>query len=272
MSQPIGVFDSGVGGLSVLKHLVHFLPSEHYVYLGDTARVPYGNKSVETVQQYSKQCTQFLLRQNVKLIVVACNTASSVAMDIIRACSSVPVIGVIEPCAQAVCEQTRNGVIGVIGTRATVGSKAYEEAIFSKAGSKVMAKDMRVLSQACPLFVPLAEEGWTAHPASRAIAKEYLRSFREAGADTVVLGCTHYPLLVDIIQDAVPDAALVDPGRYAALEALRLLQESGQLAEAKDEPTTDIDFYVTDIPSTFAQVAKQFLGFDVASPHLAHVE
>ncbi len=268
MSQPIGVFDSGVGGLSVLKHLVHSMPSEHYVYLGDTARVPYGNKSVETVQLYSKQCTEFLLRQNVKLIIVACNTASSVAMDVVRATSSVPVIGVIEPCAVAVLSTTKNGVIGVIGTRATVGSQSYHRAIIGVAGDR----QLTVLSQACPLFVPLAEEGWTAHPASRAIAKEYMRSFREAGADTVVLGCTHYPLLVDIIQEAVPQATLIDPGSYAALEAQKLLSRSSQLEAAKEEPSTDIDFYVTDIPSTFAQVAKQFLGFDVSSPRLAHVE
>ena len=268
LSQAIGVFDSGVGGLSVLKHLVHFLPSERYVYLGDTARVPYGNKSVETVQAYSKQCTEFLLSKNVKLIIIACNTASSVAMDVVRAVSSVPVIGVIEPCASAVCESTKSQVVGVIGTRTTVGSKAYDRAIATEAGGR----DIKVMSQACPLFVPLAEEGWTAHPASRAIAKEYMRSLREAGADTVVLGCTHYPLLVDIIQDAIPGATLIDPGRYAALEAQQVLRDSAQLHEASDEPTTDIDFYVTDIPSTFAQVAKQFLGFDVASPHLAHIE
>lgn len=268
LSQAIGVFDSGVGGLSVLKHLVHVLPSERYVYLGDTARVPYGNKSVETVQTYSKQCTEFLLAKDVKLIIVACNTASSVALDVVRAASSVPVIGVIDPCADAVCSGTSSGVVGVIGTRATVGSKAYDAAIEAHAGER----RIKVLSQACPLFVPLAEEGWTAHPASRAIAKEYMRSLREAGADTVVLGCTHYPLLIDIIQEAIPQAKLVDPGYYAAIEAQRLLAHRHELHGLSEEPTTDIDFYVTDIPSTFAQVAKQFLGFDVASPHLAHVE
>ncbi len=266
-TRPIGVFDSGVGGLSVLKHLVHVMPSEHYVYLGDTARVPYGNKSAETVQTYSKQCTEFLVRQGVKLIIVACNTASSVALSVIQHHSPVPVIGMIEPSAQAVCASTKNHIVGIIGTRATVDSHAYDNAIHATAGTETT-----VLGQACPLFVPLAEEGWVAHPASRAIAKEYMRSLREAGADTVVLGCTHYPLLADVIHEAIPEATLIDPGQHAALEAHRLLRATGDLQEASDEPSTNIDFYVTDIPSTFRQVAKQFLGFDVATPRLVHIE
>ncbi|NBP06173.1 MAG: glutamate racemase, partial [Bacteroidetes bacterium] len=159
-SQPIGVFDSGVGGLSVLKHLVRVMPSESYVYLGDTARVPYGNKSKETVQLYSKQCAEFLLQQNVKLIIIACNSASSLALEVVRACSNVPVIGVIEPSAHAACAATKNKIVGVIGTRATVGSGAYARALSERAG----ATPVSVIHQACPLFVPLAEEGWIAHP------------------------------------------------------------------------------------------------------------
>jgi glutamate racemase len=267
-SQPIGVFDSGVGGLSVLKHLVRVMPSESYVYLGDTARVPYGNKSKETVQLYSKQCAEFLLQQNVKLIIIACNSASSLALEVVRACSNVPVIGVIEPSAHAACAATKNHVVGVIGTRATVGSGAYARALSERAG----ADSVSVIHQACPLFVPLAEEGWTAHPASRAIALEYMKPLRDAGADTVVLGCTHYPLLQDIIHDAIPDATLIDPGYYAALEAQRVLASMNALHQEHAVPDTDIEFFVTDIPATFSQVAKLFLGFDVAAPKQAVID
>ena len=267
-SQPIGVFDSGVGGLSVLKHLVRVMPSERYVYLGDTARVPYGNKSTETVRMYSRQCAEFLLHHDVKLIIIACNSASSVALDTVRACSPVPVIGVIEPSAHAACQATRNNIVGVIGTRATVGSEAYAKAIAAEADHA----PVRVVSQSCPLFVPLAEEGWTAHPASRAIAVEYMKPLREAGADTVVLGCTHYPLLQDIIHDAIPNATLIDPGYYAAMEARTVLASMDALHPDQSVPKTDIEFYVTDIPATFSQVAKVFLGFDVAAPKQAVID
>lgn len=266
--RPIGVFDSGVGGLSVLKHLVREMPSERYVYLGDTARVPYGNKSKETVQLYSQQCAEFLLRRNVKLIVIACNSASSFALDRVRRCSTVPVIGVIEPSAYAACTATRNNKVGVIGTRATVNSGAYAQAIAAQANHESVS----IIHQACPLFVPLAEEGWTSHPASRAIALEYMKPLRDAGVDTVVLGCTHYPLLQDIIHEAIPGATLIDPGYYAALEARRVLTEMNALHAEHSVPDTDIEFFVTDIPSTFSQVAKLFLGFDVAAPKQAIID
>ncbi len=266
--SPIGVFDSGVGGLSVLRHLVHVMPSERYVYLGDTARVPYGNKSVETVQHYARQCTEFLLQKSVKLIIIACNTASAVALDVVREVSTVPVIDVIGPSAHAAYSASLSKRIGIIGTRATIGSKAYDAAIAREAAEMKPT----ILGQACPLFVPLAEEGWTAHPATRAIAREYMKAFVEAGVDTVVLGCTHYPLLVDVIHEAIPQASLIDPGLHAALSAHDELARTNLLRPQSEVPVTEVEYYVTDIPATFPQVAKQFLGFDVPSPRLVHFE
>ena len=252
----------------MLKHLVRVLPSERFVYLGDTARVPYGNKSTETVQSYSRQCAEFLRAHDVKLIIIACNTASSVALEAVRACSDVPVIGVIESSAHAACKATRNNNVGIIGTRATVGSGAYARAI----ALEPHAEAVRVFSQPCPLFVPLAEEGWTSHPASRAIAREYMKPLLDASVDTVILGCTHYPLLYDVIHEAIPDATLIDPGLYAALEAQKLLASMDALHDDDAVPSTHIEFFVTDIPATFSHVAKLFLGFDVAAPKLAVID
>ncbi|MBL7997106.1 MAG: glutamate racemase [Candidatus Kapabacteria bacterium] len=267
-TQPIGVFDSGVGGLSVLRHLVHFMPQEEYVYLGDTARVPYGNKSPETVVQYSLQCARFLELHNVKHIIIACNTASAVALREVRSASSVPVTGVIEPSVQAAIAQTRNGRIGVLGTRATVGSNAYTKHIEQHADGR----RIEVIGQPCPLFVPLAEEGWVAHPATRAIAEEYMKPLVMADADTVILGCTHYPLLRATIQDAIPTATLIDPGEHTALTVQETLRSTDALAPLREIPSTRITYYVTDIPATFPQVAKQFLGFDVPQPRLVSIE
>lgn len=266
--SPIGVFDSGVGGLSVLRHLLHILPNERYVYLGDTARVPYGNKSPETVQLYSQQCTRFLMSHGVKLIVVACNTASAVALQQVRAISNVPALGVIHPSAEAALRTTKNGKIGILGTRATVNSGAYTQEI-----TKVAESDsVTVIGQACPLFVPLAEEGWISHPATRAIAEEYMKPLKEQQTDTLVLGCTHYPLLRQTIHEAFPEATLIDPGEHTAEVARRLLSQKNALAPHNGIPVTRIDYYVTDIPATFPQVAKQFLGFDVPQPRLVSVE
>ena len=195
--KPIGVFDSGIGGLTVVKHLSAVLPNEHIVYFGDTARVPYGSKSNSTVIEYSIQDTNFLLHKNVKIVVVACNTASSIAISELQNKFSVPVIGVIIPGAQMAVNETVNRRIGVIGTRATIGNQAYSKAI------KKIDKDIQVFEKACPLFVPLAEEGWTHHRATHEIAEEYLKELKEKEIDTLVLGCTHYPILSDVIQEVI---------------------------------------------------------------------
>lgn len=267
-SYPIGVFDSGVGGLSVLRHLVHIMPHERYVYLGDTARVPYGNKSPETVQLYARQCTRFLEQHQVKLIIIACNTVSAVALEAVREISPVPAIGVIQPSAEAALRATRNGNIGIIGTRATVSSNAYT----SEIQKLVVAEKVHVHGQACPLFVPLAEEGWIAHPATRAIAEEYMKPLLAQQVDTLVLGCTHYPLLAATIAEAMPSVRLIDPGEHTAEVARRVLATKSAFAPPREIPSTRIDYYVTDIPATFPQVAKQFLGFDVPMPQLVSVE
>jgi glutamate racemase len=263
--QPIGVFDSGIGGLSVLRQLIRFMPFERYIYLGDTARVPYGNKSPDIVRQYAVECTEFLLERKVKLIVVACNTASSVAMEAIRiAAGDIPVIGMILPAAAAAVRATIKGKIGIIGTRATIGSNAYSNAIQELLNDN----KIKVYSKACPLFVPIVEEGWTRHSATRLIAEEYLEDLKKEGVDTLVLGCTHYPLLSLLFTELMPGINLIDTGEHASVHALRLLAENNVLADEGSEYVIkpDIDFYVTDVPSIFYDLAKQFLGFSVDSP------
>ncbi|MFH1051506.1 MAG: glutamate racemase [bacterium] len=263
-SKPIGVFDSGIGGLSVLKQFIRFLPFEKYIYLGDTARVPYGNKSEETVKRYAKECSEFLLKQDVKLIVVACNTASSVALETVRETVDIPVIGMIHPAANAAIRASINKRIGVIGTRATINSSAYTRAI-QDLGKE---EKLEVFTQACPLFVPIVEEGWVMHPAARMIAEEYLKSLKDADIDTLVLGCTHYPLLSPLLTELLPGVTLIDSGEHAAVHALRLLAEEKKLVEERDEFVVkpNINFYVTDIPSTFFELAQRFLGFPVDAP------
>ncbi|MCJ7554369.1 MAG: glutamate racemase, partial [Ignavibacteriaceae bacterium] len=213
--KPIGVFDSGIGGLTVVKKILSTLPKESIVYFGDTARVPYGSKSNETVIEYSIQNTNFLLSKNVKAVVVACNTVSSIAIQELKNRYNVPVIGMIEPGASMAVNETKNGKIGVIGTRATVGNKAYSAAI------KNISPEIEVFEKACPLFVPLAEEGWTHHKATYEIAEEYLKELRDLEIDTLVLGCTHYPILADIIQEVIGEKVkLIDSG-IASSEIVR---------------------------------------------------
>ena len=254
--RPIGVFDSGIGGLTVLKHLARRLPHERFVYLGDTARVPYGNRSDETVRLYALQCARFLEQHNVKLIVVACNTVSAVAIDHLREHSSVPVIGVIEPAAAEANLQTSSKRIGVIGTRATIGSDAYGRAVTRH------ASDVVVHSRACPLFVPLVEEGWLDTAATKAIAEEYLRPLMAQNIDTLVLGCTHYPLLAPLLQELIPTVHLVDCGACTAEEAARILNVEG----GSSTSIPRMDLYVTDVTPTFASVARPFLGMPVNDP------
>ncbi len=224
--QPIGVFDSGVGGLTVLKQLVLRMPRERLVYLGDTARLPYGTKSKETVLKYSMKNASFLLEKGVKCLVVACNTASSLALDELRKNFDMPVIGVIQPGAKKAASASRVRRIGVIGTLATVRSKAYEEAIES------YGSDIEVTSVPCPLFVALAEEGWVEDEVTRRVAERYLRSLKDKGIDVLVLGCTHYPLLKPVLSQVMgKDVALVDSAEEAANEVASLLREKGLAAE-----------------------------------------
>lgn len=255
VDAPIGVFDSGVGGLTVVKSLRHRLPLEGVVYLGDTARIPYGTRSPITVERYCVQNASFLEAMNIKMLVIACNTASALALPRLRALTpTIPTLGVIQPGAKQAVRATRSGRIGVIGTEATVASGAYTEAIrgFNPAAE--------VIARACPLFVSLAEEGWSSHEeATRLIARSYLEPFVEEGVDTLVLGCTHYPILREVIADTMgPDVALIDSGEAVAEEVAIILAERNQLRA--DETPPESRFYVTDAADRFRRVAERFLG------------
>jgi len=218
MKKAIGIFDSGIGGLTVLKEIVSVLPDENIIYLGDTARVPYGIRSPETVTRYSFENTQFLLSQEIKMLVVACNTASAISLDAVKKEFPLPVIGVLEPGARAAVASTKKRKVGVIGTEATIGSGAYEKAI------KRLAPDVDVCSRACPLFVPLVEEGWTDNDVAALVAEKYLAPLRGEGIDTLVLGCTHYPLLKSVIRKVIgDDIVLIDSATETAKEVSDVL-------------------------------------------------
>ena len=248
----IGVFDSGVGGLTVLHEIVRALPAEETIYLGDTGRAPYGTKSAETITRYTLESVDFLVGRGIKLLVVACNSASAVALDAIRARWSVPVIGVIDPGARAAVERTRTGRVGVVGTEATISSGAYTRAL------RQLGPSLEIYLRACPLFVPLAEEGWTEGPIARLVAETYLASLARSGIDTLVLGCTHYPIMRSVIADVVgPGVALIDSGEAVADEVAALLEGEDLLRDSDDEPESR--FYVTDAAERFRRVAERFL-------------
>jgi len=257
--SPIGVFDSGVGGLTVLKALMSRLPHESTVYLGDTARVPYGTKSGEVVTRYSLKNAEFLLERGIKLLVVACNTASAVALPALEAALPVPVVGVIVPGAQAALARTRGGGVGIIGTPGTIRSGAYQRALES-ADPRVRAK-----ARACPLFVPLAEEGWTTGDVPLLVARDYLSEFTREGVDTLVLGCTHYPLLKGVIAEVVgPQVTLVDSAEATAEAVASLLTARGGLASGTQGAPTHA-YYVTDVPERFMEVGARFLGRPISA-------
>ena len=250
--RPIGVFDSGIGGLTVLKEMVRLIPGESYVYLGDTARVPYGTKSHKTVVRYSLNNVRILLENDVKMIVIACNTASSHALPELERSVSAPVVGVIEGGVAAAVERT-SGRIGVIGTEATISSGAYRDAIKEK------LPDAEVISRACPLFVALAEEGWVDNAVARAVAKEYLERDFRGRVDTLVLGCTHYPLLKKTIQDTLgPETRLIDSAEQTAILVSHRLKELD--AESGSEGRGEIRFMVTDSPERSLEIGKRMLG------------
>ncbi len=257
-ARPIGVFDSGIGGLTVLKELIALLPGEDFIYLGDTARLPYGTKSNEVIVRYSRENTEFLLAKGIKLLVVACNTSSAVALGEIASHTMVPVIGVIEPGARAAVKASRTGKIGVIGTEATIASGAYTRAIQS------LRPRAEIYTRACPLLVPLVEEGWTDNEIAEQTVAHYLESLKASGIDTLLLGCTHYPLLrgvfervlgarVKIVDSAVATAAAVRE-KLAALK----LKRRGGAAGAQS-------FFVTETPDRFVRVGRRFIGPRVES-------
>ncbi len=251
---PIGVFDSGIGGLTVVSAIMHTLPGERVVYVGDTARVPYGPKSPATVVRYSQQIAAFLLEQHVKAIVVACNTATAHALDTLQREIPVPVIAVVQPGARAAIRASRNRHIGVIGTSGTINSGAYTRAIAA------LAPDAIVTTAACPLFVPLVEEGWMQHPATRMIAESYLEPIRSAGVDTLVLGCTHYPLLAAVIGDVIgAGVTLVDSAAETAVALRDVLAERG-LEASGTVASLAHRFVATDAPEAFQRVGQRFIG------------
>ncbi|HJQ73774.1 MAG TPA: glutamate racemase [Gaiellaceae bacterium] len=253
----IGIFDSGVGGLTVVHAILTALPREHLVYLGDTGRYPYGTKSAETVTRYSIENVEFLVAKGVKMLVVACNTASAVALDALQERFDLPVVGVIEPGARAAVDRTRNGRVGVIATEATIASGAYTRAL------RALQPALEIFTRPCPLLVPLAEEGWVEGAIPRGVVETYLATLSKSGIDTLVLGCTHYPLLRPVIADVMGDAVgLVDSAEETARAAAALLEAHG-LARRRGAGSTS--FFVTDVPDRFIRIGQRFLGARVDS-------
>jgi len=251
-NRPIGIFDSGVGGLTVVKQMFKRLPNEEIVYVGDTARVPYGTKSPETIKRFAVENANFLMRFKVKLIVVACNTASSTSLDILREKFSVPIVGVIKPGAEKAVQITRNNKVGIIGTYATIKSKAYEKEI------RRFSRDVEVASKACPLFVPLVEEGWLKEKVTLDIVRKYLKPLMAKKIDTLILGCTHYPLLKYAISKvAGKQVKIIDSASSVADEVRNILMALGRLSGWK-KPRHK--YFATDAVEHFVRVGEKFLG------------
>ena len=263
-SRPIGVFDSGIGGLTVVKALRDLLPDENIFYLGDTARVPYGGKSPVTVERYSREMTEMLVAEDVKVIVIACNSASAVALPNLEETLSVPVVGVIKPGAQAAVAATRKRHVGVIGTRATIKSGAYERAIHA------LDPKIEIIARPCPLLVPLIEEGWLNDELTDRVIARYLEPLVEEGIDTLVLGCTHYPLLADAIARFLKGKVkLVDSARNCAKAVEQLLDR--QSLDAPGESKGVLQVALTDAPDTFLNVAREALQLEIGKVQLREV-
>lgn len=255
----IGVFDSGVGGLTVVKEIRNILPEERIIYLGDTARVPYGSRSRETIIRYSRENARFLMEKGIKLLVVACNTASSLALNELRQRMPVDVIGVVEPGAKKAISLTRIGRIGVIGTEATIRSGSYEKVLLG------IDRKLKIFSRACPLFVPLVEEGMIEHKITYSVAEHYLSGFKKYNIDVLILGCTHYPVLKKVIQKTVGEnVKLVDSAEEVARVVKEQLEVNGikkcDTAESGKRKEAQIEYYVTDAPEKFKKLAKIFLN------------
>jgi glutamate racemase len=256
-ARPIGVFDSGIGGLTVLKELTSLIAPEDFIYLGDTARLPYGTKSNEVITRYSRENTEFLLAKGIKLLVVACNTSSAVALEAIARDTMVPVIGVIEPGARAAVKASRSGKIGVIGTEATIASGAYTRAI------QALTPKAEIYTRACPLLVPLVEEGWTDNDIAERTVAHYLDSLKASGIDTLLLGCTHYPLLRGLFERVLgPRVRIVDS---ATATAVAVRERLGALRLARRGGAGRQSFFVTETPDRFVRVGRRFIGPQVES-------
>lgn len=255
--RAVGVFDSGIGGLTVVKEIIKLLPYEDIVYFGDTARVPYGIKSKPTIIKFSLENILFLLKQDVKIIVVACNTSSSVALPVLKRHFKIPIIGVISPGVKEAVYATRGGRIGVIATKATINSSAYERQI------KQLNPKIKVFNQACPLFVPLAEEGWLKEKATYDIARHYLKPLKDAKIDTLILGCTHYPLLKKVFREILGRSViLIDSAAQVTLETKQVLANEGMLNKRRNSKYL---FYVSDELQQFRKLAKNFLGREIVN-------
>jgi glutamate racemase len=263
--KAIGIFDSGVGGLTVLKEIIRTVPQEDTIYLGDTARVPYGTKSPETVTRYAHEITSFLVKRDIKLLVTACNTASAVSLDSLKNGFALPIVGVIEPGARRAACVTRSGKVGVIGTEGTIRSSAYSKAI------KRINTDIEVITRPCPLFVPLAEEGWTDNEVTRLTARIYLDGLKNEGVDTLVLGCTHYPILKEVIAEIMgPEVRLVDSAEETARTVADILRNDNLLRPASEKGNHH--FFVTDVPAGFIRVGNRFLGDKLGDVHQVSLE
>ena len=261
-NRPIGVFDSGLGGLTVVRALKKLLPNESIIYFGDTARLPYGVKSNDLVKQYSIQITKFLIQKNAKIIIIACNTATATALNILKSkFSSIPIIGVIEPGVEHAILKTNNKNIGVIGTIATISSGAYKESI------KKIDSEIDVISKACPLFVPFVEEGWTYGAAISEITAHYLSIFKN-NVDILILGCTHYPLLKNIISKETKHITLVDSASAVAKNTYKVLQDNNLLN--MDDKLGSVQCYVTDLPMRFEELGNIFLGSEINNIQLVN--
>ena len=258
-NRPIGVFDSGIGGLTVLREIINAVPSESTIYFGDNSRAPYGTKSKSTIIRYSLQNMKFLESKDVKMIVVACNTASAYAYEELKARAKVPVVEVVTPGADEACRATRNGRIGIIATKGTISTGVYKAAV-EKRAEELGMKDIEIFQQACPLFVSLAEEGWWDTEITRLTAEEYLKPLKDAGVDTLVMACTHYPLLSKVIGEVMGEKViLVNTGVATAKVVKGLLASEGITSE--DNGTGCVrEFYTSDEPELFEQVAAPFLG------------
>ena len=264
---PIGVFDSGVGGLTVAREIMRNLPTEKIVYFGDTARVPYGSKSKDTILRYSRQIIHFLQTQKVKAIVIACNTASALALEEVKKEVDIPILGVIKPGAKVAAKMTHNKKVGVIGTEATVGSHLYRDFIQS------IDPEIIVIEKACPLLCPLVEEGWLKDQITTEVIKRYIDSLLEESIDSLILGCTHYPLLRSTFRKIVGDKVnLVNPAYETALELKELLEKRGLAGSGKDAKEFPYRFFVSDLAEKFTQFANSILPYDVTMTKQINIE
>lgn len=266
-TAPIGVFDSGVGGLTVVREMIRQLPNENIVYFGDTARVPYGSKSQKTIIRFSEQIIRFLKKKQVKAIVIACNTASALALDAVRDEFDVPILGVVIPGARAAVEATQNRKVGVVGTDATVQSGMYTKVIHG------MNPDITVIEKACPLFVPLVEEGFKEHQVTEEIIDYYLDSMKKTDIDAMILGCTHYPLLRSKIRSYMgEEIQIVNPAYETAMDLKRLLEEQDMVNDGIKAPYSSYEFFVSDAAEKFRSFANTVMPFDISETNVVNIE